>query len=194
MNQLIKTTANKLKCAFSLENLFKPTQLVNLRVIFGGIILLILAGYAKLLGGVMNPDVVQKLKLVTLPYDVLDFYKMESSSFWMAFTFQTLIVISIIAMLLYFNRFLASISLDKPFENPKSKREIIRVAKLAMLVTFLDLLLRVVLCNAMLPDGSAFFDIGLYNVEYYFISNVLLTFAVIYTRGVDLKNEIDLVV
>lgn len=90
-------------------------------------------------------------------------------------------------------KFTGSIDLSDPFQNLQSKTFLNKVVACSIGFFIVDAIGTLHL-NYALEEIQPDLKIRLFHFEYLFIVYFLNVFAVIFNRGVDLKNEIDLVI
>lgn len=101
----------------------------------------------------------------------------------------------LLGSLLFFQlgKFFHSLDLENPFKNIVSKHYIIRTLAISILFFVIDAV--AILYLNMFEDALGLTSsLRLFHFEYLFIVYFLYVFTIIFKRGVDLHNEIDLVI
>jgi hypothetical protein len=192
MTQLQKTK-NKLIESFQLENMFKPNRIKSVRAIFGILLIFLILAAVATIAKLIKIENEIRYPLFSNGIDVLSAYKTNLTLFSAIISLE-FIHLSIGALLAYyFLQFLKSIDLNEPFKNLSSKIYISTVAKLGVLLFLVDFINRL-LMQQMESVASNLQKVSLINIEYLILVDLLFVFAIIFSRGIDLKNEIDLVV
>ncbi len=192
MTQLQKTK-NKLIESFQLENMFKPNRIKSVRAIFGILLIFLILAAVATIAKLIKIENEIRYPLFSNGIDVLSAYKTNLTLFSAIISLE-FIHLSIGALLAYyFLQFLKSIDLNEPFKNLSSKIYISTVAKLGVLLFLVDFINRLLL-QQMESVASNLQKVSLINIEYLILVDLLFVFAIIFSRGIDLKNEIDLVV
>lgn len=192
MTQLQKTK-NKLIESFQLENMFKPNRIKSVRAIFGILLIFLILAAVATIAKLFKIENELRYPLFSNGIDVLSAYKTNLTLFSAIISLE-FIHLSIGALLAYyFLQFLKSIDLNEPFKNLSSKIYISTVAKLGVLLFLVDFINRLLL-QQMESVASNLQKVSLINIEYLILVDLLFVFAIIFSRGIDLKNEIDLVV
>lgn len=192
MTQLQKTK-NKLIESFQLENMFKPNRIKSVRAIFGILLIFLILAAVATIAKLFKIENELRYPLFSNGIDVLSAYKTNLTLFSAIISLE-FIHLSIGALLaFYFLQFLKSIDLNEPFKNLSSKIYISTVAKLGVLLFLVDFINRLLL-QQMESVASNLQKVSLINIEYLILVDLLFVFAIIFSRGIDLKNEIDLVV
>jgi len=96
-------------------------------------------------------------------------------------------------LIFYFSKFLGSLNNVDPFKNLVSKEYIIRVSFLSAIFFTVDFLGSLHLSNYqdLLAQGTR---VTLFHVEFLVLAYFINVFALIFKKGADLKEEIDLVI
>lgn len=192
MKQLQKTK-NKLIESFQLENMFKPNRIKSVRAIFGILLIFLILAAVATIAKLIKIENEIRYPLFSNGIDVLSAYKTNLTLFSAIISLE-FIHLSIGALLAYyFLQFLKSIDLNEPFKNLSSKIYISTVSKLGVLLFLVDFINRL-LMQQMESVASNLQKVSLINIEYLILVDLLFVFAIIFSRGIDLKNEIDLVV
>lgn len=200
MLQQIKTTMTQLQKInskigtwFQLENMFKPNRIKSVSAIFGilTIFLFFTAGAT-----IFKLSKIESSRVYTLfsnGIDVSSAYQTNLTLFSAIISIEFLHLVTGGFMAFYFLQFLKSIDLNDPFKNLKSKTYISLVAKLGVLLFTIDFINRLLL-QRMETVVNQVENVILLNVEYFILVDLLFVFAIVFIRGIDLKNEMDLVV
>ena len=193
MKQLQKMK-NKIGTWFQLENMFKPERINSAAAVFG-ILLVFLIGVATMtIAKLFHLQTATVHPLFTNKIDILPAYKTNFTLFSAIVSIEFLHLITGALMAYFFLQFLRSIDLKDPFKNVKSKFHISIVAKLSVLLLFLDFANRNLIQTMSYENGNSSQIISLFNIEYFILLDLLFVFAIIFRYGIDLKNEMDLVV
>lgn len=177
--------------AFQLENLFRSSNFKNFRTYSIFIPFFLLLPLAYLLRDLFRMGQADTLVLKRLNLDILPLHEMNSPLFITVVGLEIVLLLSAVFMSVYFILFVRSIDIEDPFKNERSKTYITRVAVLGVFILLLDLIIRLAL--QYMETGQAG-SISLLNFEYIIMVNFILFFATLFKKGVDLKNEINLVV
>ncbi len=154
--------------------------------------LMFLAAYLFKLFNVNN-ETTKHFRLILTDTDILPLFKTDTINFSFIATYEVVKLIIIALTFFYFIKFLNSIDFMDPFANINSKGYISKVAAMSILFFMADFIATLHLSNLKdaLPDMGV---IHIFHFEYLFLAYFINVFAIIFKRGVDLKNEIDLVI
>ncbi len=138
-------------------------------------------------------ETTKHFKLILSDINILPLYKSNYFTFIFLMIYE-IVKISIIATLFfYFIKFLNVVDIKEPFKNVKSKDYLFSVAILSSVFFTVDAIGMMHLAyfqDSLLIEGS----LRIFHFEYLFLAYFINVFAVIFKRGVDLNNEIDLVI
>lgn len=132
-------------------------------------------------------------KLVLSDIDILPLLKSNYATFIFLVIYEVIKISVIATLFFYFIKFLNAIDISEPFKNVKSKDYLFSVAILSSIFFTVDAIsmMHLAYFQDSLPiEGS----LRIFHFEYLFLAYFLNVFAVIFKRGVDLNNEIDLVI
>jgi hypothetical protein len=161
------------------------------RVIFIFTLLFPAAYCVKMIG--LGPDSIKPFKLVISNINILPLYKADFTNFIIVSVFEILRLSILALIFFYLMKFLNSLDKVDPFRNIRSKDYIGIVAGLGVLFFGVDCIGSMHLSyfqeELMMKD-----PIRIFHFEYLFITYFLNVFAFIFKKGVDLNNEIELVI
>lgn len=126
--------------------------------------------------------------------NLMKVYTAADMSFYMIAGYEAIKLALIGGMAFYFWKFAISIDNSNPFSNPLSRNHISAVATLSLLFFPLDVISTLHLSyggSLNVPDTST---LGFFHWEYLFGAYFVNVFAIIFRRGSDLNNEMDLVI
>lgn len=192
-NSFISTRIEKFKDSYVNINPVKFIQTLNAfsKVFFIFSLMFLGAFIFKLFK--IEDDSVKHFKLILSDIDILPLYKSSFVTFVFISLYE-IIKISLIAItFLYFIKFLNSMDINEPFKNIKSKNNLSAVAVLSIVFFSVDAISMMHLAyfqDLLRSEGS----LRIFHFEYLFLAYFINVFAVIFKRGVDLNNEIDLVI
>jgi hypothetical protein len=132
-----------------------------------------------------------KLRLSDI--NILPLYKSNYTTFVFLVGYEVIKIAVIATLFFYFIKFLNAVDIKEPFKNVKSKDYLFSVAILSSVFFTVDAIsmMHLAYFQDSLPiEGS----LRIFHFEYLFLAYFINVFAVIFKRGVDLKNEIDLVI
>lgn len=135
-----------------------------------------------------------ELQLPITGENLLQAYSANDISFYFIAAYEILKLALVGSMAFYFWKFAVSIDNKNPFRNPLSRNYIGAVATLALLFFPLEIVSTLHLnYNGSLnvPQTST---IGLFHWEYLLGAYFVNVFAIVYRRGADLNNEMNLVI
>lgn len=161
------------------------------RVVFVFALLFLGAYFYKLFN--LDPATTNHFKLVISDLNILPLYTANRTVFVWMVIYEVLRLLTISVFFFYLSKFLTSLDIADPFKNIRSKEYIVLLAFLSMLFFVVDALGTVHLYyyeDLLAPHNS----IRLFHFEYLFLAYFINMFAFIFKRGVDLNNEIDLVI
>lgn len=160
------------------------------RVVFAFTLLFLGAFFYKLF--TINPDT-NHFRQVLSGVNILPLYKEHFTTFMCMCVHDVLRLLLIGMVMFYFTAFLKSLDRKDPFRNLKSKEHITLVAFFALLFFVADGLGSIHLSyyEELLTPGAT---IRIFHFEYLMLAYFLNVFAFIFKKGVDLNNEIDLVI
>ena len=163
------------------------------RVTFAFFIIIIATLFVQLLR--IDSGNVQHFKLL-LPnagVDILPLYKTHFTGFVFLVLYELAKVAILSFMFLCFFRFLNTLDWENPFKNPISKTHILRVAYMSTLFFAVDTIGSIHLRYFEEALGLAN-QLRLFHVEFLLLMYFINVFAFIFKKGVDLNNEIELVI
>lgn len=136
---------------------------------------------------------INHFKTLLTSIDILPLYAMNGVHFFCLAGYDILKLVIIILTFFYFTKFLGSIEISDLFGNLKSRNLILYVAALSIAFFMVDVIS--ILHLSYVEDILKLKNhIRLFNFEYLMLAYFINVFAFIFKRGVDLKNEIDLVI
>lgn len=192
-NSLFKIGMNALR-----DNFFKVDpvnvmkSLKNLSLLFCIFSVLFLAAFIFKIVNIKDEST-QNLRLIFDNINILPLYKVSLADFLCIAAYEIVKICIIVLAFWYFFNFLKRIDINEPFKNIKSREYISKVTVLAYLFFFMDFVSTLHLSHFInLLNIKPHF--GSFHFEYLFLAYFLQVFAVIFKRGVDLNNEIDLVI
>jgi len=198
LHQQIKTTLTQLQKMnskigtwFQLENMFKPERIKSVQAIFGIVCAFLIGVAGVTITNLFQIGTLTKFPLFSNGIDVLPACQSSKSLFYAIVSIEFIHIAFGALMAYFFYEFLKSIDLKDPFKNLKSKKYISIAAKLGMAVFLADFINRLLL-QYMVNETAL--KISILNVQYFILVDIIFVFALIFIRGIDLKNEIDLVV
>ncbi len=191
MVQSSNNNASRWNRAFQLENLFRTSNFKNFRTYSVFIPFFLLLPLAYLLRDLFRMGQANTLVLRRLNIDILSLHETNSPLFSAVVILEVILLLTAVIMSIYFILFVRSIDIEDPFKNELSKTYITRVALIGIFILLFDLIIRLALQYMETGQKSA---IGVLNFEYIIMVNFILFFATLFKKGVDLKNEINLVV
>lgn len=139
----------------------------------------------------IEDDTVKHFKLILSDIDILPLYKSSFVTFVFISLYEVIKISLVAVTFFYFIKFLNSMDIKEPFKNIKSKNNLSAVAVLSIVFFSVD---------AISMMHLAYFQdllvgkVRIFHFEYLFLAYFINVFAVIFKRGVDLNNEIDLVI
>lgn len=125
--------------------------------------------------------------------DLMQAYSAADMSFYIIAGYEAIKLILIGGMAFYFWKFSNSINNSNPFSNPLSRNHISAVATLALMFFPLDVISTLHLSYGGLNEPNSS-KLGFFHWEYLFGAYFINVFAIIFRRGSDLNNEMDLVI
>jgi hypothetical protein len=133
-------------------------------------------------------------KLVISSINIHPIYKTSQSSFVFISIYEIVQMLLVVLTFFYFIKFLKSLNMNEPFKNTKSGEYINLVGIFSVLFFIVNTITTIHLSYFinLLPGYRTPF--ALFHFEYLFLAYFINVFAVIFKRGVDLNNEIDLVI
>lgn len=141
----------------------------------------------------IDDEAIKHFKLILSDIDILPLYKTSLVTFTFISLYEILKISLVAVTFYYFIKFLNSIDINEPFKNIKSKSNLSAVAVLSIVFFSVDAISMMHLAyfqEWLQTEGS----IRIFHFEYLFLAYFINVFAVIFKRGVDLNNEIDLVI
>jgi hypothetical protein len=192
MTQLQKMNS-KIGTWFQLENMFKPERIKSVQAIFGIVCAFLIGVAGVTITNLFQIGTLTKFPLFSNGIDVLSAYQTNLTLFSGIISIEVLHLATGALMAYYFLQFLKSINLNEPFKNLSSKIYMSKVAKLGVLLFIVDFINRLLLQRMESVVSNSQY-VSLVNVEYFILVDIIFVFALIFIRGIDLKNEIDLVV
>lgn len=139
----------------------------------------------------IEDDSVKHFKLILSDIDILTLYKSSFVTFVFISLYEVIKISLVAVTFFYFIKFLNSMDIKEPFKNIESKNNLSVVAVLSIVFFSVD---------AISMMHLAYFQdllvgkVRIFHFEYLFLAYFINVFAVIFKRGVDLNNEIDLVI
>lgn len=134
-----------------------------------------------------------KLLLSNQAIDILSLYRSNFTGFLCLIAYDLLKLGNIALAFFYFVKFLKSLDMQTPFARLESKTYIQRVAWLSVVFFVIDALGTLHL--SMYEDALGLNgQLRLFHFEYLILAYFINVFAFIFQRGVDLHNEIELVI
>jgi len=131
-------------------------------------------------------------RLIISNTDILPLYKADLTTFIFLVVYEFLKMITMAFTFFFFIKFLNSLDINDPFKNNVSADHLNKVAVLSIVFFMVDAI------NSMhwiwfdiFPDKTT---IQIFHFEYLFLAYFINVFSVVFKRGVDLNNEIDLVI
>ncbi len=184
--------ANMHNAFFQLKPHQTMASLINFSRIFFAFSILFLGAYLFKLFNI-HSDAIKHFNLVFAKINILPLYSNNLIGFIFIAAYEAIKITLVAITLFYFTKFLKSLDISDPFKNFESKKYIQRVALLSMIFFAIDALSAIHLnyYESLLSEGT---PIHIFHFEYLFLAYFINVFAVIFNRGVDLKNEIDLVI
>lgn len=175
---------------FNLNNARSIDSLRNLSYIIGIFALLFIPAYLYKWFYIENA---QFFKLVFSDTNILPLYQSSPIGFACISVCEIIKLAISGYLMIRLAKFFASLNKVNPFKNIVSKQHLLSVATLSILFFIVDAIASVQLyyLQDLLNKASA---MRLFHFEYLFIAYFLNVFAQIFKRGVDLNNEIDLVI
>jgi hypothetical protein len=175
---------------FNLNNSRSIDSLRNLSYIIGLFAFLFIPAYIYKW---VNIDQVQFFKLVFTDTNIQPLYQSSPLSFTCISIYEILKLAIAGYLMIRLAKFFASLDKENPFQNIASKQHLLSVAMLSILFFVVDAIASIHLyyVQDLFNKASA---MRLFHFEYLFIAYFLNVFAQIFKRGVDLNNEIDLVI
>ena len=137
----------------------------------------------------LNPDVNQHFNLPISQIDLLPLYSSNYAGFLSIGIYEALRITCLAGLFFYFAKFIKSLDIAEPFKNLNSKKHLSKVLLCSMVFFVIDAIGTMHL-NYLMEH----LHIRLFHFEYLFMVYFLNVFAVIFNRGIDLNNEIDLVI
>lgn len=131
-------------------------------------------------------------RLVTGNADILSLWGKSPGQFYFISGIELLMIITICAFFYFFWQFTKNIDQTKPFQNPKAAGFLGAVATLAIVFFLLDTAERVVINFAGIKGAAG--TVGYFHFQYLFLAYFINVFAIVYRNGLELKEEMDLVV
>ena len=140
-----------------------------------------------------NASELQFFKLVFSDTNILPLYKTAPIGFFCISVYEILKLAIAGYLMIRLAKFFGSLDKFNPFKNLDSKAHLLSVALLSIAFFLVDAIssMHLYYLQDMLNKASA---MRLFHFEYLFIAYFLNVFAQIFKRGVDLNNEIDLVI
>ncbi|MFM9945257.1 MAG: DUF2975 domain-containing protein [Bacteroidia bacterium] len=135
---------------------------------------------------------VKSFKLPILELDILPLYTQNFTGFIFLSVYEILKFITLAFVFFYFMKFIKTIDINEPFKNLKSKNHLSKVSNLCYAFFIIDAI--GTLHAAQYTVFLSNIPFALFHFQYLFIAYFVHVFAIIYKRGVDLNNEIDLVI
>jgi len=191
-NQINKKNQMKSYLFFNMDSHKTINSLKTFSKIFLIFSLAFIAGYIYKISNI-DLEKTTSFRLILSDTDILPLYKNDMKNFIFISIYEMLRMILLTSILWYFYKFLASVNIADPFENIISKIHINRVANLSTVFFFIDFVGSMHLKYISNELGIDVY-ITTFNFEYLFIVYFISVFSVIFSRGIDLKNEIDLVI
>ncbi len=175
---------------FNLNNSRSIDSLRNLSYIIGIFAFMFIPAY---LYKWYNASELQFFKLVFSDTNILPLYKSAPLGFISISIYEILKLLIAGYLMIRLAKFFGSLDKFNPFKNLDSKAHLLSVALLSIVFFILDAVSTIHLyyLQDILNKASA---MRLFHFEYLFIAYFLNVFAQIFKRGVDLNNEIDLVI
>lgn len=120
-------------------------------------------------------------------------YQLGALQFSVAVIFESLRLLLIATAFVYLYRFIKSLDIEDPFANIDSKKYINRVALLSAIFFLADTAGAIQI--KFLAEANALPEkVSIFHFEYLFLMYFIHIFAALFSKGVDLKNEINMVV
>ncbi|MBX7206163.1 MAG: DUF2975 domain-containing protein [Bacteroidia bacterium] len=191
MQSSLAEKLNKMNGMFNLKHEKSIDSLIAIsRVVFAFTLLFVGAFLYKLF--TINPDT-NHFRQVLSGVNILPLYKEHFTAFLCMCVYDVLRLLLIGAVMFFFTAFLKSLDRTDPFKNLKSKEHITLVAFFALLFFVADGVGSIHLSyfEELLTPGA---NIRIFHFEYLMLAYFLNVFAFIFKKGVDLNNEIDLVI
>lgn len=141
----------------------------------------------------IDPVIKHHFNLPISEIDILPLFTTNYFSFISIGIFEIFRLVCIALLFFFLMKFTGSIDLSDPFQNLQSKTFLNKVVACSIGFFIVDAIGTLHL-NYVLEEIQPDLKIRLFHFEYLFIVYFLNVFAVIFNRGVDLKNEIDLVI
>ena len=138
---------------------------------------------------IFNPNIDQHFNLPISRVDILPLYTNNYTGFLSLGIYEALRFACIAVLFFYFVKFIKSLDIAEPFKNLNSKKHLSKVLLCSMVFFVIDAIGTMHL-NYLMEH----LHIRLFHFEYLFMVYFLNVFAVIFNRGIDLNNEIDLVI
>lgn len=191
MQSSLAEKLNKMNGMFNLKHEKSIDSLIAIsRVVFVFTLLFLGAFFYKLFTITSDTN---HFRQVLSGVDILPLYKEHFSAFICMCVYDVLRLLLIGAVMFFFTAFLKSLDRTDPFKNLKSKEHITLVAFFALLFFVADGVGSIHLnyFEELLAPGA---NIRMFHFEYLMLAYFLNVFAFIFKKGVDLNNEIDLVI
>jgi len=141
----------------------------------------------------IEEETTKHFKLILSDINILPLYKSNNTTFIFLVGYEVIKIALIATLFFYFIKFLNVVDIKEPFKNVKSKDYLFSVAILSSVFFTVDAIGMMHLAyfqDSLLIEGS----LRIFHFEYLFLAYFINVFAVIFKRGVDLNNEIDLVI
>jgi hypothetical protein len=196
-NNFVKSLIERIKNGNRLMNMdqtkAKESLIAISKVVFAFSLLFIGAFVFKLFN--LSSESTKHFKLVisNSGLDILPLYKSSIIHFICIITYEIIKLLVVAVAFLYFIKFLKSIDIADPFKNVASKEHIVFIASLSYIFFAIDALSAIHLnyIHDMIVGSDS---LRLFNFEFLFMAYFINVFAFVFKKGVDLKNEIDLVI
>jgi hypothetical protein len=175
---------------FNLNNSRSIDSLRNLSYIIGIFALIFIPAYIYKW---INVQDFQFFKLVFTDTNILPLYQSSPIGFICISVYEILKLAIAAYLMVQLAKFFGSLDKENPFKNIASKQYLLSVAFLSIAFFVVDTIgsIHLYYLQDILNKASA---MRLFHFEYLFIAYFMNVFAQIFKRGVDLNNEIDLVI
>lgn len=137
----------------------------------------------------INPQVSHHFILPISQVDILSLYSTNYTGFLIIGIYEVLRFAAIAILFFYLAKFIKSLDINDPFRNIHSKKHL-NIVLICSIVFFVIDAIGTIHLNYLIEN----LNLRLFHFEYLFLVYFLNVFAVIFNRGVALKNEIDLVI